>query len=30
MTEQSKIRNPKSKIEVVPPNALARADRVIR
>jgi hypothetical protein len=30
MTEQSKIRNPKSKIEVVPPNVLARADRVIK
>jgi hypothetical protein len=30
MTEQSKIRNRKSKIELIPPNVLARADRVIR
>jgi hypothetical protein len=30
MTEQSKIRNPKSKIVEVPPNVLVRADRVIR
>jgi hypothetical protein len=30
MTGQSKIGNPKSKIELVPPNVLARADKVIR
>jgi hypothetical protein len=31
MSEQSKIGNPKSKIiELVPPNVLARADRVIK
>jgi hypothetical protein len=30
MTEKSKIHNPKSKIEVVPPNVLARADKVLR
>jgi hypothetical protein len=30
MIRQSKIENPKSKIVGVPPNVLARADRVIR
>ena len=30
MTEQSKIENRKSKIVRVPPNVLARADKVIR
>jgi hypothetical protein len=30
MTEQSKIGNRKSKIVKVPPNVLARADKVIR
>jgi hypothetical protein len=30
MTEQSKIQNRESKIEKVPPNVLARADRVIK
>jgi hypothetical protein len=30
MIGQSKIENPKSKIVVIPPNVLARADRVIR
>jgi hypothetical protein len=30
MIQQSKIGNPKSKIAVIPPNVLARADRVIR
>jgi hypothetical protein len=30
MTEQSKIENPKSKIKLIPPNVLARADRVIK
>jgi hypothetical protein len=30
MTEQSKIENPKSKIAGIPPNVLARADRVIK
>ena len=30
MIEQSKIENLKSKIEVIPPNELVRADRVIR
>ena len=29
MTVQSKIQNPKSKIVLIPPNVLARADRVI-
>jgi hypothetical protein len=30
MTEQSKIENRKSKLDVIPPSVLARADRVIR
>jgi hypothetical protein len=30
MIEQSKIGNLKSQIVVIPPNVLARADRVIR
>jgi hypothetical protein len=30
MTEQSKIENRKSKIDVIPPNVLARADKVIK
>jgi hypothetical protein len=30
MIEQSKIANPKSKMARIPPNVLARADRVIR
>jgi len=30
MIEQSKIGSPKSKIFRIPPNVLARADRVIR
>jgi hypothetical protein len=30
MIGQSKIGNPKSKIEVIPPNVLARTDRVIQ
>jgi hypothetical protein len=30
MIEQSKIENPKSKIGMIPPNVLARADKVIR
>jgi hypothetical protein len=30
MTEQSKIENPESKIVRIPPNVLARADRVIK
>ena len=30
MIGQSKIGNPKSKIEAIPPNVLARADRVIK
>jgi hypothetical protein len=30
MTEQSKIENRKSKIDVIPPNVLTRANRVIR
>jgi hypothetical protein len=30
MSEESKIKNRKSKIAMIPPNVLARADRVIR
>jgi len=30
MTEQSKIQNRKSKIVMIPPNVLARADKVIK
>ena len=30
MTEQSEIQNRKSKIVMVPPNVLARADKVIK
>jgi hypothetical protein len=30
MTEQSKIENQKSKMEMIPPALLARADRVIK
>jgi hypothetical protein len=30
MIRQSKIENPKSKIVMVPPNVLARADKVIK
>ena len=30
MTDKSKIGNRKSEIDVIPPNVLARADRVIK
>ena len=30
MIDQSKIENPKSKMDGIPPNVLARVDRVIR
>jgi hypothetical protein len=30
MTDKSKIENRKSEIDVIPPNVLARADKVIK